>query len=99
MQVAIDTITDAPDTIAPKSQEEQTGEQNKAKIADTEESNPITKEGPEGNGQDKTQANSLLSSFGSQILYWLKLFPEQVPVKQIEVRLNMDSSSLKTTDL
>ena len=81
-QAAIATLTNAPATISPGSQEEQAGEQNEAEVADTAESNPITQEGPEGTKQDETQSITLLSSFGEHILYWLKLFPEQVLVKK-----------------
>ena len=80
-QSAIANLTDAPANISHESQEDQTGEQNEAEVSDTAEANPITQEGPEVNGQDKTQAKVLLSSFRAHILYWLKVFPEQGTVK------------------
>ena len=49
-QAMIATLTDEPSTIAPESQEEQAGKQNKAEVADTAEAKHITQEGPEGNG-------------------------------------------------
>ena len=62
---------------------EQTGEQTEAEGEDTEEANPNIQKGPEGNGQDEAQEIALLSSFGAHILYWLKIFPEEVPVKKL----------------
>ena len=90
-QAAISTLTDASATIAPEAQPiaarthtmggataingEQAREQIEAEGSDTAESNTITQEGPEGNRQDETQEIALLSSFGSHILYLLKVFP------------------------
>ena len=73
-QSAMVSLTDAPDTIDPEAQEDKAGEQNKAEVLDTSESNLITQEGPEGNGQDETQTLALLSSFAAHILYWMKKF-------------------------
>ena len=49
---AIATLTNAPDTIDPESQEEQSGEHYKWEVPDTAEENPIKQEGPEGNRQE-----------------------------------------------
>ena len=58
-------------------------EQPVAEVSDTAENNTITYEGLVGNGQDKTQAIVMLSSFRAHILYWLKVFPEQGILKKL----------------
>ena len=68
-----------------KIKEVQAGEQTKEEVGDIAKNNTITQERSVGNGQDETQPIALLSSFGAHILYWLKLFPEQELVKQIEL--------------
>ena len=52
MQAVIATLINAPATIAPESQEEQSVEQNESEVSYTSEANPITQKGPEVNGQD-----------------------------------------------
>ena len=61
--------------------------------------NQSIQEGPEGNWQEKTQAIALISSSEDHIIYWLKLFPEQVLAKKIELKAIMEGSSLKTIAL
>ena len=75
---------------------EKSGEQTAAELSDTAENNTITHKRPVQNRQDETQAIALLSSFGSHILYRLKLFPEQQLMKQIELKSITEGLSLKT---
>ena len=44
MKSAIATLTNAPSTIVPIPQEEQSGEHNEAEVVDTAEANPNTQE-------------------------------------------------------
>ena len=53
MKSAIATLTNAPYTIVPSPQEEQSGEHNEAEVVDTAEANPNTQEVLEWNGQEK----------------------------------------------
>ena len=59
-----------------KINKEQAREHIEVEVADTAENSTIAHEGMVGNGQDETKAIALISSFRSQILLWLKLFPE-----------------------
>ena len=105
-QSVIATLLNAPATTAFQNTGEaittnkgQAGEQTEAEVADKVENNTITKEGSVGNGQDETQTIALLESFGSHILYWLKLFPEQGLVKPIKLKAITEGSILKTIAL